>query len=237
MQIPNRLIAVILCGGQGTRLRPAVADRPKVLAEVRGRPFVCYLLDQLAEFGVQQVVLCTGYLGEQIQTLFGENYGALRLHYSREEQPLGTAGALHLALPFLTSDPVLVLNGDSFCRTDLGAFVNWHAAHRAPASLLLMHVPDTRRSGRVAVDAAGQVTQFVEKGTQSGAGWINGGVYLLSQQMLVQIPAQRAGSLEREIFPAQIGRGLCGYQANGEFIDIGLPETYAAAQHFFSGQD
>src|SRR5215210_9346159 len=96
--------AVILAGGLGTRLRSAVADRPKVMAEIHGRPFLAYLLDQLFAAGVGRVVLCTGYMGEQVSSFFGESYGPLRLTYSRESAPLGTGGALRLALPHLDSD-------------------------------------------------------------------------------------------------------------------------------------
>ena len=96
----SRITAAILAGGLGTRLRPVLADRPKVLAEINGRPFLACLLDQLANAGCRSVILCTGYLGEQIYSAFGESYGSLlRLGYSREERPLGTAGALRLALP------------------------------------------------------------------------------------------------------------------------------------------
>jgi len=104
--------AVVLAGGLGTRLRSVVADRPKALAPVHGRPFLAYLLDQLAASNCRSVVLCTGYLGEQIRDAFGETYKSLRLRYSQERQPLGTAGALKLALPQIASDLVLVLKAD-----------------------------------------------------------------------------------------------------------------------------
>ena len=111
--------AVILAGGLGTRLRSVIADRPKVLAEVRGRPFLAYLLDQLIVAGSRSVVLCTGYCGEQILRTFGERYGPLRLSYSQERTPLGTAGALRAGLGQFGSDSVLALNGDSYCSLDL----------------------------------------------------------------------------------------------------------------------
>ena len=107
--------AVLLAGGAGSRLRSVIDDRPKVLAEVCGRPFLEYLLDQRVKWRIRDVVLCTGYLAEQIEAYFGMTYRSLRLRYSREIIPLGTAGALRLALPLVRSDTVLVLNGDSFC--------------------------------------------------------------------------------------------------------------------------
>ncbi len=227
------LTALVLAGGFGSRLRPVVADRPKALFIVAGRPFVTFLLDQLAAAGASRVVLCTGHHGDQMRACLGERYGALPLIYSHESEPLGTAGALRLALPWVTSDPALVMNGDSYCEADLGALLAWHQARPAAASLLLTQVPDTGRYGRVQRDAADAVTGFVEKGAAGGPGWINAGIYVLSQALLAGIPAGRAVSIEREVFPAWVGRGLYGCPAGGRFIDIGTPEALARLPAFF----
>ncbi|MCX5919044.1 MAG: sugar phosphate nucleotidyltransferase, partial [Deltaproteobacteria bacterium] len=122
----SHITAAILAGGLGSRLRPVVADRPKVLAEVGARPFIFYLLDQLAAVRVRQVVLCTGYLAHQIRDTLGETYGPMNLLYSQDPSPLGTGGALCFALPLLESETVLVLNGDSFCEANLRAFCLVH---------------------------------------------------------------------------------------------------------------
>jgi NDP-sugar pyrophosphorylase family protein len=227
-------IAAILVGGMGTRLRSVVADRPKVLALVHGRPFLSYLLDQVATAGLRDVVLCTGYLGERVEAEFGSAYRGLRLTYSQEATPLGTAGALRLALPFFKSDTVLALNGDSFCEADLAAFSAWHCDHAAVATLFLTHVPDTARYGNVRLGPEGQILDFVEKDEAGGPGWINAGIYLLRRQMLQTIPAGQAVSIERETFPAWIGRGLCGYQGDGPFLDIGTPGSYRKAEEFLA---
>jgi D-glycero-alpha-D-manno-heptose 1-phosphate guanylyltransferase len=224
----------ILAGGLGTRLRPVLDDRPKVLAEIGGRPFLAYLLDQLLGYDISQVVLCTGYRGENIQAEFGDIYGGLKLLYSRELSPLGTAGALRLVLPLLRSESLLVLNGDSFCDADLETFWQWHCTRGADATLLLTEVSDTSRYGRVDVDTEGRLLGFEEKGRSSGPGWINAGIYLLKRALLETIPADRAISLEREVFPTWIGRGLYGYRCVGPFIDIGTPESYLYGEHFFS---
>src|SRR5215831_6990757 len=223
--------AVILVGGLGTRLRPVVADRPKVLALVHGRPFLAYVLDQLVVAGVQRVVLCTGYLGEQVQAVFGRQYGSLALVYAHEPAPLGTAGALRHALPLIDSDPVLVLNGDSYCDVNLTAFLAWHRARRSWGSLVLTHVQETGRYGHVQVDDAGAVVSFAEKGSALlgsalTTGWINAGIYLLSHALFNSIPTTEPVSIERELFPAWVGRGLYGYQGGGRFLDIGTPEAY-----------
>ena len=226
--------AAILAGGLGTRLHSVIADRPKVLANVRGRPFLAYLLDQLDSFGFNDVVVCTGYMGDQVQAAFGESWGRLRLSYSRESVPLGTAGALRCALPMFKSDSVLVMNGDSFCEADLESMWSWHSKGGMDASILLARVPNTRRYGRVRVDANGLVLKFDEKSTEGGEGWINGGVYLLSRRLLLTIPTAGPVSLEREMFPVWLERGLSGYRGEGRFLDIGTPESYGAAQEFFA---
>lgn len=230
--------AVILAGGLGTRLRPVVSDRPKVLASVHGKPFLAYLLDQLVKAGIKEVVLCTGYLGEQVQTALGNTYGPLHLAYSQETELMGTGGALRIALPLLKTDPVLVLNGDSYCEADLPAFYRQHQAVVAEASLLLVHLPDTGRYGCVEIDTDGRVLLFEEKGRSAPAGWINAGIYLLSRMFLQAIPSGRFVSLEKDMFPSWIGCGLYGFSSKlvdteEHFLDIGIPENYAAAEWFF----
>ncbi len=228
------LTAAILVGGQGTRLRSAVSQQPKVLAEVAGRPFLGYLLDQLAAAGIRNVVLCTGYLGEQVSAIFGDSYDRMRLVYSKEASPLGTAGALRLALPLFESNPVLVMNGDSFFEVNLNDFLSWHCARKADAAMLLTELPDTRRYGRVVVDDNGAVLMFDEKQSNRGSGWINAGIYFFSHRLLRTIQEKRCVSLEKEIFPTWIGRGLYGYQSQGRFLDIGTPEAFNLARRFFN---
>ncbi len=163
VQTLHDLTVVILAGGLGTRLRSVVTDRPKPLAEVDGRPFVTYLLDQVAVAGLQRIVLCTGYRGEQVAATLKTRYNDLSLYYSQEIQPLGTAGALRLALPFLTSETILVMNGDSICECDLAAFWKWHTSHQSVISLMLTQVSDISRYGQVELDDHHAVIQFTEK--------------------------------------------------------------------------
>lgn len=230
----HNLTAAILAGGLGTRLRTVVTDRQKVVASVAGRPFLMRLLDQLADAGLRRVVICTGYKAEQVAEMAGSGYRGMTLRYSPEPSPLGTSGALRNALTLLDSDPVLAMNGDSFCETDLAAFWRSHHERNATSSLVVREVADTSRSGRVGFDANGAVTSFVEKGASAGPGWINAGIYLLGQALLKGIPAERPVSLERETFPVWIGRGLYAFPTTGKFLDIGTPESYAAAQKMFT---
>ncbi len=227
------MTAAILAGGLGTRLRAVVAHRPKVLATVNGVPFLTRLLDQVAEAGVESVVLCTGHLGEQIEAEYHGAYRGLRVIYSREAAPLGTGGALREALPRLTGSPVLVLNGDSYCGVDLGEFQRFHTARRAEISIVLTEVPDVGRFGSVTMDAEARIIRFEEKAAMSGPGWINAGIYLLSRRVIEAIPAGAAVSLEHDVFPSRLGAGLFGFRTRGPFLDIGTPESYAAAERFF----
>src|SRR3990172_13210316 len=192
----EEVTAVILAGGLGTRLSAVVNDRPKVLAEIGGKPFLAYLLDFLSTSGIHSVVLCTGFFGEQIRMRFGEKYGNMYLSYSQESSPLGTAGALRLALPLIQSESVLIMNGDSFCDANLENFWEWHSSHDADASLLLVEMSDTRRFGRVVVSADGLVLRFDEKNDEGLPGFINAGIYLIKRRLLWEIPEDGSVSIE-----------------------------------------
>lgn len=227
---------VILAGGLGTRLRSVLPDCPKVLACVGGKPFLAYLLEELGRQGLRQAVLCVGYRAEQIRQTFGSSYAGLRLAYAVETSLQGTGGALRDALPLAGSDPLIALNGDSYCQTDFPALWAWHQQRSAAATLLLRWVDDPARYGRVEIDPQGSVQSFAEKCPQAPPGWINAGVYVLSRAVIQSIPTGRPVSLEREIFPRWIGRGLGGCPQGGQFIDIGTPESYAQAERFFAAR-
>lgn len=220
--------ALVLCGGLGTRLEPVLQGLPKALAPLLGRPFLAWLLDRLAGTGLEKAVLCSGHLGERIEQHFGRAYLDLALEYSREERPLGTGGALRLALPAIASPELLVLNGDSLCTAELRGFVAWARAAGAEAALLLAHVLDAGRFGRVETDPAGRVLRFAEKHPAPGPGWINAGVYYMRREVAARIP-EGPSSLERDFLPALVGAGLLGLAAPGEFIDIGTPASLEQA--------
>ena len=227
----------VLAGGFGTRLRAVVADRPKVLAPVLGRPFLSYLLAQLARAGVPESVLLTGYLAEQVEAECGAAFAGMRLAYSVETSALGTAGALRHAAPHLTRSLVLVLNGDSYCDLDLPAFFAQHVRGGAECSVALTEVPDVARYGKVTLGDDRRIARFEEKSAAGGRGWINAGVYLLARHLLDEIPANGAVALERELFPRWAAEGRChGFPTAGRFLDIGTPESYACAEAFFAGR-
>jgi NDP-sugar pyrophosphorylase family protein len=226
--------AAILAGGLGTRLRSVIADRPKVLAPVGGHPFLTRLLDRLAAASFRQVVLLTGYRAGQVRDALGETFAGMRLIYADEPFPLGTAGALCRALPLLTQQHVLLLNGDSYCDVDLRDFCRWHSGQSGGASLVLARVPDVSRFGQVRRDKAGRIVRFEEKGQAAGPGWINAGIYLLERDLIAELPAKYPLALERDVLPGWVARRLVfGMKCSRRFLDIGTPESYAQAESFF----
>ncbi|MBI4806801.1 MAG: nucleotidyltransferase family protein [Desulfovibrio sp.] len=226
--------AIILAGGLGTRLRQAIPDRPKALAHVAGRPFLDYILDWLTDSGITQAVLCTGHMADMVQQHYGDRHGDLHLAYSREETPLGTGGALRLAAPLVRTDLALVLNGDSFVEADLREFADWFHERKARVGILAVAVQDASRFGRLVLDREGAVQAFLEKEPDAGPGDINSGVYLMERDVLSHLSPATPLSLEHDVFPALIGQGLYAYTAQGRFLDIGTPASYAEAQVFFS---
>ncbi len=229
--------AVILAGGFGTRLRSVVSDYPKVLAPVSGRPFLTYLLDQLEMAGWREVVLCTGYMSDKVEAALGPRYKTMSLAYSVEQEPLGTAGAVRLALSHFEADLCLVMNGDSYVQADFAAFLRWHREQGFAGSLMLNHVEDAARYGTVDVTPEGVVAGFHEKQGQPVPGWINAGVYLLPRPWLEAIPAGQSVSIERECFPTWTQQGrLGGFRTRSAFIDIGTPESFAQANLLFKDQ-
>ena len=223
--------ALILVGGLGTRLRPVYADGPKALAPIRGKPFLAYLLKMLADHGLSRVVLCLGHRAGQIEQWLAEQSLGLDIYYSHEDEPLGTAGALGLAYSrYARGERVWAMNGDSILRMSLAAMWELHARRAAEATIALAHVPDTSRYGSIEVNDEGWVTSFSEKSTERKPGFINGGVYLFEPSVMDRVVEDRNISLEREILPAQRRRGLLGFESDGYFIDIGVPQDLARAQ-------
>jgi NDP-sugar pyrophosphorylase family protein len=222
--------AFVLCGGPGTRLRPVLTDRPKSMALIGGTPFLELMLERLRYQGIGDVILGTGYMAEKIESYFGSgNKLAMRIRYSREHEPLGTGGALKLAEP-LISDPVLVLNGDSYVEWNLVPMLELFRAKDADTVVMLHAVADVTRYGSVALDPDGRVTQFIEKGIRAGPGLINAGVYLLRKEVVRDLPARQAISLERDVFPNLLHRRVYGLVCHGLFIDIGIPDDLRQAQ-------
>jgi NDP-sugar pyrophosphorylase family protein len=223
--------ALLLVGGLGTRLQSILPSTPKPLARVGNAPFLELLVRQLRSQGVRRLVMCSGHLAAQIEEEFGDGRELdVRIEYSREPRPLGTAGAVKFAEGHLSgTSEFLVMNGDSFLEMNFSRFLNFHREHGGIMSMAARKVPDATRYGTVQSDEKGRVTGFIEKTEKKGEGLINGGVYIFRHAMLQQIPDGPC-SLEKDIFPSLLPSGVYAVEQDGMFIDIGTPEDYARAQ-------
>lgn len=230
----SHMTVAIQAGGLGKRLRPAVKDKPKVLAQINNHPFLEYILLQLSSEGFKDVVLCTGYLGDQIEKAFGGKYRDLSLKYSVENKTLGTAGSLRNAIQSFKSGTVLVINGDTFCEIDFNKFWQFHVRKKSAASLIFSKVPNPSRFGTVKLDQNNKIVKFEEKKPGDRHGFVSAGVYLINKTLISKIPEGQKISLEKEMFPKWIGKEFYGFKVENEFIDIGTPESYKSAQEFFA---
>ncbi len=227
--------ALILAGGLGTRLRPVVADRPKPLAEVDGKPFISNLIEILCLNGFRSATLCTGHLAERID--LGALGTGIPLYESRESDPLGTAGALALAAHsraeagHVLSDPILVLNGDSLAEADLSAFTAWFGERTEDAALVATQVTDAGRYGQLVLAGDGRVSRFEEKRPGAGPGAVNAGVYLFRTSVLAALQPNTPAALEKDVLPQLAAEGrLAAWEGCRSMIDIGTPEDYHRAQ-------
>lgn len=220
--------AIVLAGGFGTRLREVVPDWPKPMAPVAGRPFLEILLSSLASKGFSRVVLSLGYMAEKISSHFGNSFAGMELDYVVEDRPLGTGGAVRLAMTRCTQDHVFVLNGDTFLDLEASAIDEYWLSRRNPL-IVARQVPDTARFGRLLVQED-RVLGFTEKGV-SGQGLINGGCYVFDRAQLNHFALNEPFSLEAD-FLAQAVQQLPVnvFVTSGHFIDIGVPEDYQRAQ-------
>ena len=223
--------AILLCGGMGTRLRSVVADRPKPMADICGKPFLQYLLEMLRDKGITEVIFALGYMGEMIEEYFqdGSAFG-LKIAYSYEEEPLGTGGAIRNALPKIMEEEVLVLNADSYFPMDYQGLYRFHQENDGDFSLATRAVPDISRYGAVRRDAAGRILAWNEKledGGQPLAGEINGGIYVMKKSLIAEIPEGKQ-SLEQDCVPKWLSEGkrIFGLPFHGYFMDIGIPKDY-----------
>jgi len=237
--IKHNIDVIILAGGRGTRLNSVLSDRPKVLANINGRPFIFFLLDQICEAKFDRVIICTGYMGEYLENVIGNVYKSLHIDFSREKILLGTGGALRKATDLIKREWILVLNGDSYVDIRLQDLVSWHIKIGARFSVVVTSIEDSRRFGSVSLNFNNEIDQFVEKytpdktNTRANNKLINAGIYLIHKSIIQSFPTETAISLEREILPSQIGKGIFGYEATGSFIDIGTPESFRSAPEFF----
>ena len=225
------ICAVLLVGGLGTRLQSVVSSKPKSLATIGNSSFLALLVRQLRCQGIRRIVICTGYLAEQIENEFGDGRDwEVAIQYSKEPCPLGTAGALKLAQPHIhNGSDFLVMNGDSLIEIDFGQMLRLHQQVGGMATLAVRKVKNASLYGTVEVDAAKRVVGCTEKTGSNAPGLVNAGVYVFKRAIFEHIP-EGPVSLEREVFPRLLDYGVYALQEHGMFIDIGTPDDYARAQ-------
>ena len=228
------ITAVVLCGGRGTRLQEVLPNKPKVLAEINGVPFIYYLLRKIETIGCENVILCTGHLAEQVESLLGNKYRELTIVYSKESNPMGTGGALLNAEQYITTNYALVMNGDSFVECDFRDYYSWHIKVGAKMSMVVKETLDPSRYGSLSLSVEDRITNFQEKvyNHESEKKFINAGVYLMDHRIFQEIPKKFPVSLEEDVVPNLVSDGVFGYRIDGCFIDIGTPASLVEAQAY-----
>jgi mannose-1-phosphate guanylyltransferase len=225
------LPAVVLVGGQGTRLRPLTERIRKDMLTLVDRPLLAFTFEHLRKHGVRRGIVSCGYLPTQIEAHFGAAYGDLELTYRVEEEPLGTAGGIAYAASGI-DETFLALNGDSLRDADLGELIRFHRAVGARATILLTPVADPSRYGLVRVASDGRVSTFLEKPRpeEIDTNLINAGMYVLEPDVLELVPAGQYISIERDVFPRLASEGsVFGIALDGYWLDVGTPESYLQA--------
>ncbi len=226
--------ALVLAGGEGTRLRPLTLTTPKPVIPLAGRPFLTFMLDWVASHGVDEVILSCGFMSDGVREVLGDIHAGMRLRYVIEEEPLGTAGPVRLALDEgLLEERLFVLNGDVLNDMDITAQLARHEETGARATLALIEVEDTSSFGVVPTAEDGKVEAFLEKSDgPAPTNRINAGAYVLERSVVEGIEPGRAVSFEREVFPRLVeDGGLYGFEASGYWVDIGTPERYLDATY------
>lgn len=223
--------ALLLVGGQGTRLRPLTWTTPKPMLPVAGVPFVAHQLAKLRDAGVEHVILATSYKPEIFAGYFGDGaWLGLDIDYVEESEPLGTGGAIRnssTALRGAADDPIVILNGDVFSGHDLAGQVTQHERTNADVTLHLVQVDDARAYGCVPTNDDGEVLAFLEKMPEPVTNWINAGAYVFRRSVIDTIPADAVVSVERETFPGLLAAGsrVFAWRESAYWIDVGTPEA------------
>jgi mannose-1-phosphate guanylyltransferase len=222
------LQAVILVGGEGTRLRPLTSTVPKPVVPLVDRPFISFMLEWLRQHGIEDVIMSCGFLATSVRNVLGDGSSVgIKLKFVEEPDPRGTAGALKYASPLL-DERFVMLNGDVLTDIDLTQQIAQHEDTGAKATLALVPVADPTAYGLVHLEEDRSVRDFVEKPSSDAidTNLISAGVYVLEREILDLVAPERNVSIEREVWPLLIGKGLYGFPSEGYWLDIGTPERY-----------
>jgi NDP-sugar pyrophosphorylase family protein len=221
---------LVLCGGQGTRLRPVLSDRPKSLAMIGSRPFIDLVLEPFLRQGIRRVVLCTGHLGHQFEEWYADHPRPFDLIFSKEVAPQGTAGAIAQAVQWMMSDPIVVANGDSICEVDVDSLLNFHSKHRGCATVALAPADHRIDVGVVTMDVQSRISALDEKRQRRSDGACNAGIYVFNRSALALIPRFRPCSLETDWLSLLIPMGVYGFASGAPLYDIGTPDRLGQFQ-------
>ncbi|MDQ6693782.1 MAG: NDP-sugar synthase, partial [Chloroflexota bacterium] len=226
--------AVILVGGEGSRLRPLTTNTPKPLLPLVNRPFLDHVLYGLSTHGIHDVVLAMSYLSESFEDLYGDgSHLGMRLRYVKEEEPLGTGGAIKNVQSYLDDETFFVFNGDILTDLDLTDVLRFHRDNGSHCTISLTSVEDPSAYGVVDLDDKGRIEKFTEKPKREAttSNWINAGTYVMEPQILDYIPEGAHHMVERGLFPTLLkdGKPLYGYRAGAYWMDIGTPAKYLEA--------
>jgi len=227
---PQEIDVVILCGGQGKRLKKVISDRPKPIVIIKGRPFLDILIDYVASFGFRRFILCIGYMGDAIKKHYQEKEDPLITLFSEEKKPLGTGGAIRNARSLIRSNPFLVMNGDSFCKVDFCEFADFHKRKKALLSIVLVKAEKAKDYGVIRLENSQRIVKFDEKASMKNNSFISAGIYLFDTSVFSLIPPHKNFSVEYDLFPKIVDREFYGYITPRAFIDIGTPERYEKAK-------
>ena len=227
MSIELDYTPIILAGGFGSRLRSVVSDRPKVLAEINGKPFITFILNKLENEGFKNIILSTGYMGDMIKKTIGEEYKGLTIKYFKEDKPLGTGGALKNIGKFIKQKNLLVMNGDTLHNINTRNLID---SLKGDNDIILgIYKNDASRYGLLKIDRNKLILSFNEKNNKNKSGLINIGTYFLNKENLLKYNDD-IFSIENDYFPKRIkDKKLYVQISRGKFIDIGIPEDYFKA--------
>lgn len=222
---------LILCGGEGRRLRSIVNDRPKPLAEINQQPFLDVLLGYLCAWGFQRFILSIGYMAKVLRRYYQQKKSP-HIRFCEEKVLLGTGGAVKKARHFIKSRYFLVLNGDSFCKVDFKKFLTFHEKKQGLASIVVVKNRQNKDCGSVELNSLNRVVNFKEKDDGKNH-LVSAGIYLFGQKIFCMMPKQNRFSLEYDLFHKLTGQGFYGYMTNNALIDIGSPKGIKRAKMYF----
>lgn len=218
---------LILCGGQGTRIKHLLNGLPKPMYPVLGKPFLDYQIDYLNKFGLTNIIISAGYRADVIQDFYGDKYKIIE-----ESEPLGTGGAILYALNHINTENFICLNGDTLFLLDFSKFLNACKQNLSFSTIALKKVLESDRYGSVWKNDKNKIEKFAEKNIGTSSGLINAGVYFLNKKQLQKFDFPQKCSVETDIFPVLVKDNLFGFETEADFIDIGTPETLIQIEQF-----